>query len=459
MNKVKSQKSKVKSNRLPQSTLNTLKFFTSVFSVLSVVILLSFINCQKSGQGKVIAKVNGDVITETEFTKALPKGFTSDSIEKNYRHSLIDRMIVKRLIIQDAKRLNIDKEVDGIFENDKKTILIQALYDDVVTKNVKISRQEIENAQKLLLTEVHIKQITVPDENMAQMVSDELKKGVSFDTVAKNFSKDPSGQIGGDMGFVPALYLEKAVRENVMKMKPGEISSPIHCAEDFKIVNFLEKRMSSDSNPNLKDNARQFIEQDKSRTLAQNYLKKLDQRLEYNPAGLNVFNKSYDSITAQDGEIWVVKKDKKKVVYAKNLLHVAREFPNLLDTAMRSYAVKRAVEEDVLYEDAIDRNLEKKPEARIQLDQRKDDLLYERYFLTQITQKTEISDKEIEDYYNANKVQFGKSKLTEVAQNIRQQILPSKRQLVYQQVAENLKSQAKIEINEQLVMSSGKIKK
>jgi len=445
----------IKSNIKSQKT-NIYIGLLYLFLCISVVLLTG---CKKSGEGKVIAKVNGEVITEAEFVKVLPKGFASDSVEQLYRRSLLDRLIVKRLFVQDAKRLGIDKDIDPILERDKKTILIQALYDDVVTKNVKINRQEIEDGKNLLLTELHIKQIVVPNENMAQAAYDELKKGVSFDTVAKNFSQDPSGQIGGDMGFTPALYLDEPVRKVVMKMKPGETSAPISCPEDFKIVSLVEKRIRTDTMPNLQENARQFIEQEKSRTLAQTYLKKLDQRLEYNPVGLSVFNKSADSITPAEGEIWVVKKDKKKVVYAKNLLHVAREFPNLLDTAMRSYAVKRAVEEDVMYEDALVRNLDKKPEVQIQLKERKDDFLYERFFLTQITEKAEISDKEIEDYYNTNKAQFGKSKLAEVVQNIRQQISPSRRQLVYQQVTENLKSQAKIEINEQLLMSAGKIKK
>ena len=418
--------------------------------------ILFIINCPKSKQGRVIAKVNGEAIMENEFVKALPRGFASDSTEQNYRRSLIDRMIAKQLFVQEAKRLGIDKELDMTMERDVQSILIQALYDDVVTKNVKISPQEIENAKKLLLTEVHVKQITVPDENTAKIVSDELNRGVSFDTVAVKFSQDQSAQNGGDMGFMPALYLEQVVREQVLKMNSGEISAPISSEEGFKIINLLEKRINTDSSPNLKDNARQFVEQEKSSKLAKDYLSKIDQRLEYNSEGLKVFYKNYDQITPEDGEIWVVKKDNKKVVYAKNLLHVAQDFPNLLDTAMRVYAVKRTVEEDVLYDDALARKLDKQSEVRSQLDQRKNDLLYERFFLTQITQKVDITEKEIEDYYSAHKDQYGTQKLDEAKPMISQAIFPAKRQAIYQQTVDNLKAQAKIEINEKLVMSVGK---
>jgi parvulin-like peptidyl-prolyl isomerase len=423
-----------------------------IYILLCFVVVL-FTGCPKNEQGRVMAKVNGDVITENEFVKALPRGFASDSMEQAYRKSLIDRMIVKRLFIQEAKKLGMDKELQFSMEKDMQTILIQALYDDVVTKNVKINSQEIESAKKLLLTEVHLKSITVPDENVAQVVSDEIKKGAVFESLAVKFSQDPAAANGGDMGFMPALYLEPAVREQVLKMKPGDVSAPIETEEGFRIVSFLDKQMKTDSGTDLKERARQFVEQEKSSKLAREYLKKIDERLEYNPEGLRVFHKNFDQMTPADGEIWVVKKDKKKIVYAKNLMHIAQDFPNLLDTLMREYAVKRTVEEDVLYEDALDRKLDKNPATKSQVEQRTDDLLYERFFLTQINQKVDITDKEIEDYFQMHKDKYSKSKLDEVKSVIRQELFAPKRQEIYQQTVDNLKSQAKIDINDKLVMS------
>ena len=425
------------------------------FSVILCLCSVVFISCQKAGTGKIIARVNNDVITEAEFVKALPGGFAGDSAEQSYRHSLLDNMITKLLFAQDAKRLGMDKEVDLMLERDQKTILIQALYDDVVTKNVKISKRNIEASKKLLSTEVHLKAIIVQDENTAKMASEELKKGVMFDSVAMRYSQDQSGQQGGDVGFIPMLYLEEPLRKVIEKMKPGEVSPPIHGKEDYKIINFIEKRASSVKPEDLSKNTKQIVEQQKSQELAMAYLGKMDKRLVYNPEGLRIFYKPFDSITTADGEMWVVKKDNKKVVYAKNLVHVAKEFPATLDTAMRTYSVKRAVEEDMLYEDALERKLNKKPEIMSELNKRKADLMYEKYFLNEITQKVTISDTEIIDYYKANKEQYLKSKFIEVEPQIRNQVFSSKRQAMYQAVANNLKTQAKIEINEKLLMSAG----
>jgi parvulin-like peptidyl-prolyl isomerase len=430
-------------------------YFFLVSLCLGGIMLMS---CQKAAPGKIIAKVNNDVITEAEFIKALPRGFASDSIEKAYRHRLIDQLINKKLFIQEAKNLGLDKEIENGLEHDQQTILIQALYDDVVTKNVKINKSEINKAVKEMANEVHIKLISVQNEITAKMASDEIKKGALFDSVAVKYSEDPSSQNGGDIGFVPILYLEEPIRKAIMTMKPGQVSELIRGDKDFKLINFLEKRTSSSSKQELQDNAQKLLEQQKSQKLAYAYLEKMNKRLVYNPAGLAVFYKSYDSITPDEGEIWVVKKDSKKIVKAKNLLHVAREFPVSLDTAMRTYSIKRAIEDDVLYEDALTRKLDKKADIAAELESRKNDLLYEKFFLNEITQKINITDKDIADYYNAHKVQFGKSKLSDATPMIRNTIMSDQRQALYQTVVDALKSNAKIEINEKLLMTAGKTK-
>ncbi|MCX8014897.1 MAG: hypothetical protein N2748_02655, partial [candidate division WOR-3 bacterium] len=168
------------------------------------------------------------------------------------------------------------------------------------------------------------------------------------------------------------------------------------------------------------------------------------------------FYKNYDEITDADGEIWVAKKDNKKVVYAKNLKHIAKEFPNLLDTAMRTYAIKRAIIDDLLYEDALNRQLDKKPEVQNQLHERKQELIYERFLFTQITNKITITDDDIKEYYNANKEKFFNNKLTAVAQQIRQQIFSDRRAAMYQQLIDSLRAQAKIEVFDQFVLNIGK---
>lgn len=420
-----------------------------------ILLISCFYGCAKNNS-QVIAWVNGEPITEKEFIAALPKGFTSDSIENNYRRSLIDNLIVKKLFIQEAQRLGLEPQIDAILEYEKKNRLIQALYDDVVTKNVKITKREINEMVKQLATEVHLKVIVVPDESTAKVVSGEFKKGIPFESLAVKYSQDESAAEGGDIGFGPCYYLEEPLRNAVMKMKVNEISNPIKGSTDYKIVKLVEKRMSTESLPILNANARRLVEQEKSRKLAEAYLQKLSQRLEYNPVGLRLFHKPPESFTAEERETWIVKKDNRKVVYAKNLFHIAEKFPRIIDTALKTYAIRRAIEEDVMYEDALNRNLDKLPEIQKELEQQKVNLLYQRLYEMQITQQLNVTDKEIEDYYNTHKEKYLPNKLPDISPVIKNELLEQKRQERYINYVQELKAKSKIEIDENRVLNVGK---
>jgi parvulin-like peptidyl-prolyl isomerase len=431
--------------------------FTLLLLIIGILLFSGF-GCQNQSSKKIIAKINDEIITEAEFVQALPDGFASDSIEQSYRIGLINQMISKKLFIQEAKKIGLDQEISTVLERDKQSMMIQALYDDVVTKNLKSTPQEIENAKKLLAIEAHLKLIVVSDENTANLASSEIKQGIPFDTVVLKYSSGPALEAGGDIGFIPVFYIEEPVRNIVLKMQPGQISNSIQCEDDYKIVQLVEQQLSDEPAQALQDNAKTALEQEKSRKLANDYLKKVFGKLDYNPEGLSLFYKNVDSITPEDGEIWVVKKDNKKVVYAKNLLHVARQFPAMLDTAMKTYAIRREIEDDVLYEDALARGLDKKGTFAKELQTRENDLLYEKFFLSEITQKIDISPEEIKDYYNTHIDRYPDTKLTDATQLIRNTLQNEKRQLLYQKVVESLRSKAKIEINEKLVATASKPK-
>ncbi|MCX7785287.1 MAG: peptidylprolyl isomerase [candidate division WOR-3 bacterium] len=435
-------------------TESTKSIFCFIISILGLI-SGCFCTCSKQSQ-TIIARVNGEAITEKEFIAALPKGFTSDSTESNYRRSLIDNLIVKKLFIQEAKALGLEDQVDAQLEYEKKHRLIQALYDDVVTKNLKITEKDIQDMLTQISTEVHLKVIVMPNESIAQIVNEGISKGIPFESLAVKYSQDESAVEGGDIGWLPVYYLEESLRNAVANMKENEISSLIRSADEYKIIKLIEKRISKESLSERKTNARMLVEQEKHRQLVSAYLEKLSQRLEFNPEGLRLFYKHPDSFSEAERETWVAKKDNRKVVYAKNLFHIAREFPRIIDTALKSYAIKRAIEEDVMYEDALNRNLDKLPEIQKEFEQRKKDLLYQKLYAMQITQTLKVTDKEIEDYYNANKEKYLPNKVSDVAPLIKNELLEQKRQERYMNYVQELKAKSKIEIDEKRLMNAGK---
>jgi parvulin-like peptidyl-prolyl isomerase len=54
-----------------------------------------------------------------------------------------------------------------------------------------------------------------------------LKKGDSFESLARKYSKCSSAPLGGDLGDIPLKKLDEDFREVAMSLKAGEISKPL----------------------------------------------------------------------------------------------------------------------------------------------------------------------------------------------------------------------------------------
>jgi hypothetical protein len=175
---------------------------------------------------------------------------------------------------------------------------------------------------------------------------------------------------------------------------------------------------------------------------------KLRQRLTYNPAGLDILTKPIDSITDADKEVAVAYKDNAQYVKVKRLLPVAARFPAALDTAMKKYAVRRAIEEDLMYEDGLRLGLDKAPDIARRLAATSEDVLYKALFKKEISDKLVVSDSEVTDYFRQNRQNFTSPDSNQVAASIRSRLLTERRDARMQEYLAELKAKAKITINE-----------
>jgi len=90
--------------------------------------------------------------------------------------------------------------------------------------------------------EVHIRQILVHDEKVANEIEDKLKKGISFDALSTQYSLAPNAKKGGEIGFVGRGQLPKMFEDEIFALKPGGISSVIRTDSSFHIFKVDERR-------------------------------------------------------------------------------------------------------------------------------------------------------------------------------------------------------------------------
>jgi len=295
--------------------------------VLSVFFLiLSLLPGSARGEivDRVIAIVNDDIITLKELEKyvRVEKEGQYVSINEYFRNvkmkERIDVFIDDMLVKQQAKKLKIevfDKDVELIIENIKRQNLITELdlkeqlakenisYKDffegirtntvrsrvlarVIAPEVTVSESTLKeyytkNIEEFKSEEYKLQQIFISiqrdDSQKRSIIAyDLLKSGKPFEAVAKEYSDEPSGAQGGDIGFVKGEELMPVLRQALRGLLPGMYTSVIRTPYGFHILRLVEQKKGEIlSFEALKDKIHQRIVQIEGEKKYKEYIQKL----------------------------------------------------------------------------------------------------------------------------------------------------------------------------------------
>ena len=109
-------------------------------------------------------------------------------------------------------------------------------------------------------------------------------KEVGFENTASMYSFAESSKIGGDIGWVSEASLNNKIKEKIINLKIGEISSPIILPNGILILKVKNKR-NAKIQINYKSELKKAIEYEKNRQLdqyAKIYFNKVKKNLEFN---------------------------------------------------------------------------------------------------------------------------------------------------------------------------------
>ena len=107
-----------------------------------------------------------------------------------------------------------------------------------------------------------------------QQVQDRLKRGISFETAARQFSEDGSATLGGDLGWLNPGDTVPEFERTFSAMKPGQLSEPVRSPFGWHLIRVDEVRQQDVSGDRAKLAIKQQIRQ---RKIEQNYTDWLQQ--------------------------------------------------------------------------------------------------------------------------------------------------------------------------------------
>jgi parvulin-like peptidyl-prolyl isomerase len=219
---------------------------------LSAILALLALGCGRKEGGDTLATVGDYDISTDEFLEYMgtpPIDFASAQEDFDKRRTILDTMIVNRLLIQAAyeKKVDKDQEISRVVEANKEKFLLDNLYFRNIREKTRATETEIKSFWEKLDSRIRVSHILLKSEDSAKMILDKLRAGENFEELAFTYSTDPSARKNrGDLGYVLWGAMVDEFEEAAFKMQPGEVSPPVKTQFGWHIIKLID-RLPNDS--------------------------------------------------------------------------------------------------------------------------------------------------------------------------------------------------------------------
>ncbi|MDR0485011.1 MAG: peptidylprolyl isomerase [Alphaproteobacteria bacterium] len=321
-----------------------MNFLTKLLYLTFLLLLSTGISANSN---RMLAVVNDnfvifdhDLEKEIVFQKVVnPQGLKSESLDKDLKLLILNQMIINHLVLEDSVKFKVQVNVSdinsaiefiekenkkpsgflvseakrlGLSQNEFYAMMRASLTVDKMKQIMSFSRSKVSNYEaeaelkrvlnlngrvEMLLYEISISFKNISKEDAESKINSiylQLQKGENFQTLAKNFSDDISSITGGEIGWVPEIFLPSEILININQLRPNQHSKPFILGNSYKIILLKDVRpllYIDINNPEhleqLTNYAKQKILNDKAQVALEDYLEEIKQR-----ASITIYNEN-----------------------------------------------------------------------------------------------------------------------------------------------------------------------
>lgn len=272
-----------------------------VLSAISASMVLCPVRSSFPAQEKVEARVNDEILTSSELSRILlpiyrqyeelKSGMELRNLKEKIRRNAISNWVKKQLILQEAKELEDTLQIDPLeveeelqaaknrypseeeFQEDlkreglseeefKETIeeglMVQVLTYRNVTSKIIVppgeiidyysrNEEEFQEPVRVRVNHIMIPASEDPEEDKAaysaaQSIIEKLQQGDDFGSLAREYSRGPHADQGGDLGYFKEGQMLPKLDEAVFKLSVGEHSGIIKTELGYHILKLTGKK-------------------------------------------------------------------------------------------------------------------------------------------------------------------------------------------------------------------------
>ena len=224
---------------------------TAAAAALLTALLVAHGGLPAGAQERVIAKVNGKTITDTDMKLAEAEiGNDLGTLPEGTRRRVLVEFLIENQLFADAaesQSLGAGQGFDERMQYWRRRALRDAYFDRSVRESISdADAKKFYDSQVGTVKpeeEVRARHILVDSKDKAREVFEKIAHGSDFAQLAKEYSKDPgSKDQGGELGFFTRGQMVPQFEEAAFKLKKGEVSEPFESQFGWHILRVDDRR-------------------------------------------------------------------------------------------------------------------------------------------------------------------------------------------------------------------------
>jgi EpsD family peptidyl-prolyl cis-trans isomerase len=361
--------------------------------IFSPVVFSAETSADKSGSD-VLARIGLEVITQKDIETALKK--LPGNKRDKYRAITLDQLIEVKVFSNEARGAEIDKDpkIREALKRAENEILARHFINKYIDEKSEPSEEEMktyysEHKEQFVLPDgVSIQHVVVINQKDAEAILEKLKQGESFEEMAKKKSIASSYKNDGRLGWLYKGRMDPELEKVAFTLEKEKLSDVIKTKEGYQIIKVLEK---SDKREIAFDEAKGNIRYElfwmKRKELIEKHYK--DAKVDRKPAEKDVLFKIGDE------------------AFKEELIEsVLAKAPDKEKEKVRQRWVDYLLETTVFSREARKVGLEKDEEVASEINRRTDEVLASSFRKQIMREKVQVTDKDVEDYYQSNPEEF-----------------------------------------------------
>jgi peptidyl-prolyl cis-trans isomerase C len=229
--------------------------------ILGAFFILGFPLASSVSANTELARINSKVITLEEFNEKYQENLKFFPAQPPSKESVLDDLIKRELAIQEAKKLNLDKDPD--VQERMETVLYQAVLERQLSKQFEkifinddeaeaFYRQRPELRTSHIFIEVRPGASKEDDKKALDRIRNiyetHVKPGkMSFAEIAQKFSEGVAAPMGGDIDYQTRDRLDPQYYDTALKLRePGKVSGIVRTRFGYHIIRLTAVRSWKD---------------------------------------------------------------------------------------------------------------------------------------------------------------------------------------------------------------------